>query len=55
MAVTLRVEGMEELLASIRAEVANLLREFATREAGPVRERLRQIAEIFEVSDGRAS
>jgi hypothetical protein len=42
----------EKVLAGVelilRVEMARITRDFAAREAGPVGERLRQIADVFE-------
>lgn len=38
------------VVRAVRREVAALLRRFAEREAGPVGERLRQIAEVVDGS-----
>lgn len=37
-----------DIADTLRAELAALIRDFASREAGPVGERLRQIAAAFE-------
>lgn len=46
--VTIDVRGHEEIVAAMRAEFAAIVRDFASREAGLVGERLRQIAGVFE-------
>jgi hypothetical protein len=52
VSVTLDAQALETIQAAVRAELARILREAASKEAGPVGERLRQIADVFEVTDG---
>lgn len=48
--LTINVEKMPEMIARLRLEFSNLLREEAEAEADPrIARRLREIAAIFEV------
>lgn len=46
--VKIVVPDAAPIVAALRAELAQLTRDHAAREAGPVGERLRQIADAFE-------
>jgi GMP synthase PP-ATPase subunit len=46
---TLSVHGMPEVLASMRHEIAEALREFAKDEDRRVAARLKEIADLFEI------
>jgi len=46
--VVLDAEALAGIGTLLRVEIAEITRDFASREAGPVGERLRQIADAFE-------
>lgn len=46
--VILDAAALAPMARTLRREFAGLTRDFASREAGPVGERLRQIADVFE-------
>lgn len=48
LSVSLRVEDMPEVLASMRYEMARILRDVANGEDGRTARRLREVAAAFE-------
>ena len=52
VAIKMDIADLDGIVQALRTEMARLLRKAADREAGPVGERLRQIAQVFEVTDG---